>query len=141
MFPRMWRPLRLLHDKITILFSREHNNVEPADDETHQRISSYFLGPKAENWEFLLKNILVILEGQRDARLDYYPKDGVRRLLSFRALVARNLSPRRLSNAWNQKFVTKKVQASTVFQIATRKVHNAVRQASQLLGRHSIPFW
>lgn len=55
-----------------------YNNIEPAEDESHQAISSYFLGPKAENYEFFKKNILEILEGQRDARLDYFPRDGVR---------------------------------------------------------------
>ena len=54
-----------------------YNNIEPSEDESHQAISSYFLGPKAENYEFFKKNILEILEGQRDARLDYFPRDGV----------------------------------------------------------------
>ena len=55
-----------------------YNSIEPAEDESHQAISSYFLGPKAENYEFFKKNVLEILEGQRDARLDYFPRDGVR---------------------------------------------------------------
>ena len=55
-----------------------YNDVAPEDDESHQQISSYFLGPKAENYEFFKRNILTILEGQKDARLDYFPKDGVR---------------------------------------------------------------
>lgn len=54
-----------------------YNYIDPEEDESHQKISSYFLGPKAENFEFFKKNILEILEGQRDARLDYYPRDGV----------------------------------------------------------------
>lgn len=55
-----------------------YNNIEPAEDESHQAISSYFLGPRAENYEFFKQNIIEILEGQRDARLDYFPRDGVR---------------------------------------------------------------
>ena len=55
-----------------------YNNVDPVEDESHQAISSYFLGPKAENYEYFKKNILEILEGQRDSRLDYFPRDGVR---------------------------------------------------------------
>ena len=55
-----------------------YNNVDPAEDESHQAVSSYFLGPKAENFEYFKKNILQILEGQRDARLDYFARDGVR---------------------------------------------------------------
>ncbi|KAK4693691.1 hypothetical protein P7C71_g3756, partial [Lecanoromycetidae sp. Uapishka_2] len=91
-----------------------YNNIEPSEDESHQAISSYFLGPKAENYEYFKQNILTILDGQRDARLDYYPRDG--------------------------KFVTEEVQASKVFRNSTRKVANAVRQASRLLAKHSIPF-
>ena len=54
-----------------------YNDVAPEEDESHQIISSYFLGPKAENYEFFKKNIIEILEGQKDARLDYFPRDGV----------------------------------------------------------------
>lgn len=58
--------------------SNIYTSVEPEEDESHQAISSYFLGPRAENYEYFKKNILEILESQRDARLDYFPKDGVR---------------------------------------------------------------
>ena len=54
-----------------------YNSVNPGEDESHQAISSYFLGPKAENYEYFKKNILEILEGQSDARLDYFPRDSV----------------------------------------------------------------
>ena len=54
-----------------------YNDIAPEEDESHQQISSYFLGPKAENYEFFKKNILEILEGQKEARLDYFPRDGV----------------------------------------------------------------
>ncbi|KAL8819057.1 MAG: hypothetical protein Q9191_007816, partial [Dirinaria sp. TL-2023a] len=53
-----------------------YNDVAPEEDESHQIISSYFLGPKAENYEFFKKNIIEILDGQKDARLDYFPRDG-----------------------------------------------------------------
>ncbi len=62
--------------------SNIYTDVEPEDDESHQAVSSYFLGPKAENYEYFKRNILEILEGQRDARLDYFPKDGVGRRIS-----------------------------------------------------------
>ena len=54
-----------------------YNDINPEEDESHQIISSYFLGPKAENYEFFKKNIIEILDGQKDARLDYFPRDGV----------------------------------------------------------------
>lgn len=60
-----------------IMSSHIYNDVAPEEDESHQAISSYFLGPRAENYEYFKKNILEILEGQRDARLDYFPRDGV----------------------------------------------------------------
>ena len=47
-------------------------------DVSHQRISSYFLGPRAENYEFFKENIIQILDEQRDSRLNYFPEDGVR---------------------------------------------------------------
>ena len=60
-----------------------YTDVEPEEDESHQTISSYFLGPRAENYEYFKKNILEILEGHRDARLDYFPKDGVSNRISL----------------------------------------------------------
>lgn len=59
-----------------------YNKIDPIEDESHQIISSYFLGPKAENYEFFKKSLIEILEAQRDARLDYFPRDGVRTLLA-----------------------------------------------------------
>ena len=56
-------------------FNNNHSKVE--GDASHQAISSYFLGPRAENFEYLRSNILTILEEQRDTRLDYFPEDGV----------------------------------------------------------------
>lgn len=49
----------------------------PEDDESHQMISSLFLGPHAENYEYFKSNIITILEYTRDARLNYFPEDGV----------------------------------------------------------------
>lgn len=56
-------------------FNDKHSKIE--GDISHQAISSYFLGPRAENFENLKSNILTILEEQRDSRLDYFPEDGV----------------------------------------------------------------
>lgn len=64
-----------------------YTDVEPEEDESHQAISSYFLGPRAENYEYFKKNILEILERHRDARLDYFPKDGVRLRILSRSLI------------------------------------------------------
>ena len=56
-------------------YNTKHSKVE--GDASHQAISSYFLGPRAENFEYLRSNILTILEEQRETRLDYFPEDGV----------------------------------------------------------------
>ena len=47
------------------------------EDESHQKISSFFLGPRAENYDYFKSNIIAILEEHQDSRLDYFPRDGV----------------------------------------------------------------
>ena len=47
------------------------------EDVSHQAISSYFIGPQAENLSFFKDNIDAILEEVRKARMNYYPSDGV----------------------------------------------------------------
>ena len=54
-----------------------YTSKAPEDDESHQMISSLFLGPHAENYEYFKSNIIAILEATRDARLNYFPDDGV----------------------------------------------------------------
>ena len=54
----------------------------PQDDVSHQMISSLFLGPHAENYEYFKDNIIKILEATKQARLDYHPEDGVSSTLS-----------------------------------------------------------
>jgi hypothetical protein len=46
-------------------------------DISHQIISSYFIGPQAENLDYFKANIHNILEELRNGRLNYYPQDGV----------------------------------------------------------------
>ncbi|KAL8847899.1 MAG: hypothetical protein Q9221_007075 [Calogaya cf. arnoldii] len=53
-----------------------YTSKAPEDDESHQMISSLFLGPHAENYEYFKSNIIAILEATRDARLNYFPEDG-----------------------------------------------------------------
>ena len=51
---------------------------KPAEEDvSHQKISSHFLGPRAENYELFKSNIITILEEHQDSRLDYFPGDGV----------------------------------------------------------------
>lgn len=46
-------------------------------DLSHQAISAYFIGPQAENLDLFQENIKTILDELRDARLKYFPGDGV----------------------------------------------------------------
>ena len=47
------------------------------EDTSHQTICSLFLGPQAENFDYFKENVITILKEQRDARLNYFPEDGV----------------------------------------------------------------
>ncbi|KAI4260572.1 MAG: hypothetical protein L6R42_004003, partial [Xanthoria sp. 1 TBL-2021] len=92
-----------------------YTSKAPEDDESHQMISSLFLGPHAENYEYFKSNIIAILEATRDARLNYFPEDG--------------------------PFISKQVQASATFGKHTEKIGNAVKKAAELLSKHSVPWW
>ncbi|KAK9779600.1 hypothetical protein SCAR479_03666 [Seiridium cardinale] len=84
-------------------------------DVSHQVISSYFIGPQAENLPYFEKNIHTILEELRLARNRYFPEDG--------------------------KFINESVQKSPAFKKSMKKLSNAVQKAANILGRTSIPFW
>ncbi|KAL8784727.1 MAG: hypothetical protein Q9213_003824 [Squamulea squamosa] len=92
-----------------------YTSKAPEDDESHQMISSLFLGPHAENYEYFKSNIINILEATRDSRLNYFPEDG--------------------------PFISEQVQASATFSKHTDKIGNAVKKAAELLGKHSVPWW
>ncbi|CAL8576840.1 hypothetical protein XPA_002706 [Xanthoria parietina] len=92
-----------------------YTSKAPEDDESHQMISSLFLGPHAENYEYFKSNIIAILETTRDARLNYFPEDG--------------------------PFISEQVQASATFGKHTDKIGKAVKKAAELLSRHSVPWW
>ena len=47
------------------------------EDVSHQAISSYFIGPQAENMPYFKDNITTILDELVAARLKYFPQDGV----------------------------------------------------------------
>lgn len=57
---------------------------KPAEEDvSHQKISSFFLGPQAENYEFFKSKIIAILEDHQASRLNYFPKDGVNQMRSL----------------------------------------------------------
>lgn len=47
------------------------------EDVSHQAISSYFIGPQAENLSYFKDNLNVILDSLKEARVQYFPDDGV----------------------------------------------------------------
>lgn len=57
--------------------SAVHDANAKQQDVSHQVISSYFIGPKAENLPYFKDNINIILEELESARKNYFPEDGV----------------------------------------------------------------
>ena len=55
------------------------------EDVSHQAISSYFIGPQAENMPYFKDNITIILDKLVAARLRYFPQDGVSLSLTSQA--------------------------------------------------------
>lgn len=55
-----------------------YNSTATYEDVSHQIISSYFIGPQAENLPYFKENIDIILDELRKARVNYFPEDGVR---------------------------------------------------------------
>ncbi|KAJ0306665.1 hypothetical protein COL516b_004458 [Colletotrichum fioriniae] len=92
-----------------------YNTKATYEDESHQIISSYFIGPQAENLPYFKKNINIILDELESARKSYYPEDG--------------------------NFIDGQTQNTPAFRNSMDKLQNAVRKASNILGKSSIPFW
>ncbi|PSS02377.1 pyridoxal phosphate-dependent transferase [Coniella lustricola] len=82
---------------------------------SHKAISSYFIGPQAENIGLFRDNINGLLDQVVKARKNYFPDDG--------------------------DFITKEIQNSTEFLQRAESLANATRALGQSLGQHSIPFW
>ncbi|KAL3465417.1 pyridoxal-dependent decarboxylase conserved domain protein [Aspergillus heterothallicus] len=86
-------------------------------DVTHQAISSYFIGPEAENLDEFKANIATILDELERARKSYYPQPP------------------------DKKFIPPEVQSSAEFQRLTGKFRTVIGQAAKLLGEKSVPVW
>ncbi|GME63461.1 pyridoxal-dependent decarboxylase domain protein [Neofusicoccum parvum] len=85
------------------------------EDKSHQAISSYFIGPQAENLKYFKDNLDVVLNQLQESRLKYFPSDG--------------------------EFITNEIQSSETFKRRTEDVSRAIEATSKMLGQHSIPFW
>ncbi|KAK6840601.1 pyridoxal-dependent decarboxylase conserved domain protein [Apiospora arundinis] len=92
-----------------------YNTTSTHEDKSHQIISSYFIGPQAENLGYFKENIHAILDELEKARHNYFPGDG--------------------------KFISEKTQQTKAFIRSKDNLKNAVRKASSIIARASIPFW
>ncbi|KAL5000011.1 pyridoxal-dependent decarboxylase conserved domain protein [Aspergillus recurvatus] len=86
-------------------------------DITHQAISSYFIGPEAENLDEFKTNIATILTELENARKRYFPQPP------------------------DKKFIPPEIKSSAEFQRLTGKFREIVGRAARLLGEKSVPFW
>jgi hypothetical protein len=60
--------------------SRSPEPTLPTLNATHDAVGAWFLGPKAENHEYLRKNFEIIVKQIQDGRQAYFPDDEVGRL-------------------------------------------------------------
>ncbi len=109
------------------------------EDKSHQAVSSYFIGPQAENLGDFKDNIDSILHQLEKTRTNYFPEDGVS-FFSSPNLQTPSKS-NQLTRSGLQVFITSATRNSATFQACKKRVSNAVTKAAHLLGKHSLPFW
>ncbi|KAE9396101.1 PLP-dependent transferase [Gymnopus androsaceus JB14] len=85
------------------------------DQDLHQAVSAWFLGPRAENFGYLQMVLSTILAKQDRSRKEYYPDD--------------------------PDFITKDVQTSSAFQNQMKKLSIGVRALAYQLAEHHVLFW
>ncbi|KAF3762117.1 pyridoxal-dependent decarboxylase conserved domain protein [Cryphonectria parasitica EP155] len=81
----------------------------------HAKVSSWFLGPRAENFDILKEFFACILDDQRVARESIYKDDPA--------------------------FITAEVKATESFTESIATLREDVKNLSKGLATHSIPFW
>ncbi|KAE8356184.1 pyridoxal phosphate-dependent transferase [Aspergillus coremiiformis] len=81
----------------------------------HAKVGSWFLGPKAENFQYLEEMFAYILERHQKAREDMYPDD--------------------------PSFITPGMQSTDTFKDGIAKLREHVVYLSEMFATHSIPFW
>ncbi|KAK7053227.1 hypothetical protein VNI00_003850 [Paramarasmius palmivorus] len=85
------------------------------DENLHQAVSAWFLGPRAENFTFLVTVLNAILAEQGKARNSYFPSD--------------------------PPFITPSMQASVPFLTQMKKLTFGVQRLAEELCLHHVPFW
>lgn len=81
----------------------------------HARVGSWFLGPRAENFDLLKEFFAHILDDQRVARESIYKDDPA--------------------------FITAEMRATEGFKESIAQLWDDVKDLSKGLATHSIPFW
>ncbi|QRV81992.1 Pyridoxal-dependent decarboxylase conserved domain [Ceratobasidium sp. AG-Ba] len=81
----------------------------------HHRLGAWFLGPKAENAQFMKDFFMYIANETERARQTFRPKD--------------------------PQFIGTEMQASDTFQEEIRDLDSALKEITAALAEHSIPFW
>ncbi|KAI9038294.1 pyridoxal phosphate-dependent decarboxylase family protein [Aspergillus affinis] len=85
------------------------------NDPIHQAISTWFLGPHAENMYIFKEHIVTILNELESARQSYAPHD--------------------------KRAITTNMQYTPEFQSFSMRISEAISSASKILAKHSIPYW
>jgi len=89
--------------------------ADDPDRLAHARVGSYFLGPKAENFQILSDIFSHVLNDQRKARQQYMPDDPA--------------------------FITAEMIQTEGFQESVQELQEYVSELSGTLAATSIPFW
>ncbi|CAE6475076.1 unnamed protein product [Rhizoctonia solani] len=84
-------------------------------NERHNRLAAWFLGPKAENAPFLRHFFEYIAKQTEEARNKFQPAD--------------------------PKFIDTEIQTSSSFQQEIKDLDGALKELTNALADHSIPFW
>lgn len=81
----------------------------------HARVGSYFLGPRAENFDLLSEFFTYVLNEQKSARENIYKDDPA--------------------------FITQEMIKTEEFQGSIAELRENVKHISKKLSNNSIPFW
>ncbi|KAK0625580.1 hypothetical protein DIS24_g11108 [Lasiodiplodia hormozganensis] len=87
------------------------------NNDTHNAISAYFIGPRAENLDNFRGNVTKILKQLKKARIRYADSNG------------------------DTDYITSGNKESEQYKRITDRFEKAVNNTANLLGKHSIPFW
>ncbi|KAL1728700.1 hypothetical protein EV714DRAFT_252348, partial [Schizophyllum commune] len=90
------------------------NQPTPLKD-MHECVSSWFLGPRAENFDLLKEIFAGVLDEHRRVREEYHPEDGT--------------------------FITNSIHESKTFQENVDLLRSEIDTVSRLLNEYSVPFF